>query len=254
MSNPTNAVLERRIAALEGEAASVAMSSGMAAISNTLLNLTRTGDEIVAAGTPHGQTGYLLEKVLPGHGVTTTWVPEPDDPQAFRDAITERTKEIHIEALGNPSIDTIDIEAVAAIAHEHGIPLVVDATFATPYLLRPIEFGADIVCHSAAEYLGGHSTALAGVVTEKGGFGWANGNFPHIEAFLDDEGVGSVGSDDDPRRTLFTRRLRNHYLAELGGRRAPSCFCRDLRRSLCAWSGTRTTRLPWQTSFRPTRR
>ena len=220
MSNPTNAVLERRMAALEGGAASVAMSSGMAAVSNTLLNLTRPGDEIVAAGTVYGGTGYLLAEVLPGHGVTTTWVQDPDDPEAFRGAITERTKAVHIEALGNPSINVIDIEAIAAIAHEHGIPLVVDATLATPYLLRPIEFGADIVCHSATKYLSGHGTTLAGVVTEKGGFDWANGNFPHINAFIDG-GVGSVGSDHDPRRTLFTRRLRHDYMAELGGQLEP---------------------------------
>jgi len=218
-SNPTNAVLERRMAALEGGAASVAMSSGMAAVSTTLLNLTRAGDEIVAA-TVCGGTGHLLAEVLPGHGVTTTWVPDPDDPEAFRGAITERTKAVHIEALGNPSINVIDIEAVAAIAHEHGIPLVVDATLATPYLLRPIEFGADIVCHTATKYLGGHGTTLAGVVTEKGGFDWANGNFPHFVTFID-EGVGSAGSNDDPRRTLFTRRLRYHYLAELGGQLDP---------------------------------
>ena len=212
VSNPTNDVVERRMAALEGGAAAVAMSSGMAAISNTFLSLVQAGDEIASVGTLYGGTGYLFSKVLPGYGVTTNWVEDPDDLDAYRAAITPRTKAVHIECIGNPSINIVDIEAVAAIAHDHGIPLVVDSTFATPYLLRPFDFGADIVCHSATKYLGGHGTTIAGVVVEKGGFDWDNGKFPQIMEYLD------TFADPEPvRRTVFTDRLRYHYLGEFGG-------------------------------------
>ena len=184
-SNPTSEVLEKRIAALEGGSAAVCMSSGMSAISSTLLNLAQAGDEIAAVKTLYGGTTTLLADLLPDYGITTNWVEASDDLDAYAAAITEKTKALHVESLGNPSVNVIDIEAVAAVAHERGVPLIVDDTFATPYLLRPFDFGADIVCHSTTKYISGHGTTIGGVVVEKGGFDWRNGRFPQVERFLD---------------------------------------------------------------------
>jgi O-acetylhomoserine (thiol)-lyase len=185
-SNPTNEVLERRLAALEGGAAAVCFASGMSAISGALLNLAQAGDEIAAVKTLYGGTTTLLADVLPDYGITTNWIEDPGDPAAYASAITTRTKAVYIESLGNPSMNVIDIEAVAAVAHEHGIPLVVDGTFATPYLLRPFDWGADIVCHSSTKYISGHGTTIGGIVVEKGGFDWRNGRFPQFERFLEE--------------------------------------------------------------------
>ena len=218
-SNPTSEVLEKRIAALEGGAAAVCMSSGMSAISNTLLNLAQAGDEIAAVKTLYGGTTTLLADVLPDYGITTNWVEDADDLDAYAAAITEKTKALHIESLGNPSVNVIDIEAVAAVAHERGVPLVVDNTFATPYLLRPFDFGADIVCHSTTKYLSGHGTTIGGIAVEKGGFDWLNGRFPQIERFLA-ENAPHIGASE-LQRTAFTRRLRMRYLTELGGHMSP---------------------------------
>lgn len=209
-SNPTNDVLERRIAALEGGAAAVCMSSGMSAISNTFLNLAQAGDEIAAVKTLYGGTTTLLADVLPDYGVTTTWVEDADDLDAYASAISARTKALYIESLGNPSVNIIDMEAVAAIAHEQGVPLVVDNTFATPYLLRPFDFGADIVCHSSTKYISGHGTTIGGIVVEKGGFDWRNGRFPQFARFLD-ENARFIESSA-LHQTAFTRRLRMRYL------------------------------------------
>ena len=218
-SNPTNEVLEKRIAALEGGAAAVAFSSGMSAISNTFLNLAQAGDEFVAVKTLYGGSTKLLQKVLPQYGITTHWVEDPESPAAYRAAVTRRTKAIYIESLGNPGMNIIDIAAVAAIAHENGIPLIVDNTFATPYLLRPLEFGADIVCHSATKYIGGHGIIIGGLVVEKGGFDWFGGKFPAFEAFFA-ENKGSI-ENASLRQTAFTRRLRMSYLTDLGGHLSP---------------------------------
>jgi OAH/OAS sulfhydrylase len=218
-SNPTNDVLEKRIAALEGGAAALSMSSGMSAISNTFLNLAQSGDEIAAVKTLYGGSTTLLSKVLPPYGITANWVENADDPESFRAAITERTKAVYIESLGNPGMNIIDFEAVAAIAHENGIPLVIDNTFATPYLLRPFEFGADIVCHSSTKYLSGHGTVISGLVVEKGGFDWFNGKFPQFEEFYK-EYTGKI-EEKSLRDTAFTRRLRIRYLTELGGHLSP---------------------------------
>lgn len=219
-SNPTNEVLEKRMAALEGGAAAVCMSSGMCAISNTLLNLAQAGDEIAAVKTLYGGTTTLLEEVLPDYGITTNWIDDPGDLDAYASAITARTKALHIESLGNPSVNVIDIEAVAAIAHERGVPLVVDSTFATPCLLRPFEFGADVVCHSSTKYISGHGTTIGGIVIEKGGFDWRNGRFPQFERFLEEN--ASCIEPKTLRRTAFTRRLRMRYLTELGGHMSPT--------------------------------
>lgn len=219
-SNPTNSVLEKRIAALEGGTAAVAVSSGMNAISSIFLNLAQAGDEIAAVKTLYGGSTNLLSKVLPPYGIKANWIENPDDLDAYRAAITGNTKAIYVESLGNPGMNIIDIEGVAKIAHENGIPLVVDNTFATPYLLRPFEYGADIVCHSATKYIGGHGTTLAGLVVEKGGFDWLNGKFPQFEEFYR-EYTGKI-SEQDLLETAFTRRLRILYLTELGGHLSPT--------------------------------
>lgn len=218
-SNPTNRVLEQRIAQLEGGSAALALGSGMAAISNTLLNLALPGDNIVAVRTLYGGSITLLDSILPTYGITANWVENPDDLDAYRAAITPQSKAIYIEALGNPCINVVDIEAIAELAHEHGIPLVIDATFATPYLLRPFEFGADIICHSSTKYLAGHGTTISGIVVEKGDFNWQNGKFPQFDAFFN-EYEGAIDSDE-LKRTAFTRRLRMVFLTEFGAHLGP---------------------------------
>jgi len=218
-SNPTNDVLEKRIAALEGGSAAVSMASGMAAISNTLLNLAQAGDEIAAVKTLYGGATTLLGKVLPDYGINPSWIDDPDDLDQYRSAINDKTRALYIESLGNPSMNVIDIEAVAAIAHEAGVPLVVDSTFATPYLLRPFDFGADIVCHSATKYISGHGTTIGGIVVERGGFDWRTGRFPQFERFIAEN--SQFTEAETLAHTAFTRRLRMRYLTELGGHMSP---------------------------------
>ena len=177
LTNPTQDVFERRIAALEGGVAALAVASGAAAITYTIQNLARQGDHIVAANNIYGGTKNLFAHTLPEYGITTTFV-DPFDEKAVRAAILENTKAIFIETLGNPHSDITDIEKLAEIAHENKIPLVVDSTFTTPYLLRPIEYGADIVVHSATKFIGGHGTAIGGVIVDSGKFDWeASGKF-----------------------------------------------------------------------------
>ncbi len=180
LTNPTQDIFEQRIAALEGGVAALATASGAAAIAYTIQNLAKAGDHIVAAKTIYGGTYNLLEHTLPDYGITTTFV-EPDDEAAFENAIKENTKALYIETLGNPNSNVIDIEKLANIAHKHKIPLVVDNTFGTPYLIRPIEYGADIVVHSATKFIGGHGTAIGGVIVDSGKFDWeASGKFPAL--------------------------------------------------------------------------
>ncbi len=181
LTNPTNDIFERRIAALENGVAALAVASGAAAISYTFQALARAGEHIVASKTIYGGTYNLLAHTLPlTSGITTTFV-DPDAEDAFEAAITEKTKAIFIETLGNPNSNLIDIEAVAQIAHRHNLPLVVDSTFATPYLVRPLEWGADIVVHSATKFIGGHGTAIGGVIVDGGSFDWkASGRYPWI--------------------------------------------------------------------------
>ncbi len=170
--NPTTDVLEKRIALLEGGKAALAVASGSAAITYSILNVAHSGDEIIAASTLYGGTYNLFANTLPNYGIVTKFV-DPDDIQNFEAAINEKTRAIFIETLGNPGINIIDIEAVAAIAHKHGLPLIVDNTFGTPYLINPIKFGADIVVHSATKYIGGHGTTMGGVIVDGGNFDWA---------------------------------------------------------------------------------
>lgn len=178
--NPTSDVFEKRIAVLEGGVGALATASGSAAITYAILNIAGTGDEIVAAATLYGGTFNLLSTTLPRLGITTTFV-DPDKIENFAAAITEKTKAIFIESIGNPGINIIDIEEVAKVAHKNGIPLIIDNTFGTPYLLKPIEFGADIVVHSATKFIGGHGTSIGGVIVDGGKFDWAqNDKFPEF--------------------------------------------------------------------------
>ena len=180
LGNPTQDVLERRIAALEGGVAALAVASGAAAITYAIQNLAVAGDHIVAANTIYGGTYNLLDHTLPAYGVTTTFV-DPSDLSNFERAIQPNTKAVFIETLGNPNSGIIDIDAVADIAHRHRIPLVIDNTFGTPYLIRPIEHGADIVVHSATKFIGGHGTSLGGIIVDSGRFDWAaSGKFPQL--------------------------------------------------------------------------
>ena len=180
LTNPTEDVFEKRIAALEGGVAALAVASGAAAITYTIENLAQAGDHIVAANNIYGGSYNLLEHTLPQYGITTTFV-DALDLDAFEKAIQENTKTLYVETLGNPNSEVTDIEALAKIAHAHKIPLVVDNTFATPYLVRPIEYGADIVVHSATKFIGGHGTAIGGVIVDSGKFDWeASGKFKSL--------------------------------------------------------------------------
>lgn len=180
LMNPTQSVLETRIAALEGGAATLALASGAAAVNYALQNITRAGDHIISAKTIYGGSYNLLAHTLPLSGITTTFV-DPNDVANFEHAIRPNTKAIFIETLGNPNSNIIDISAVAEIAHRHRIPLIVDNTFGTPYLIRPIEHGADIVVHSATKFIDGHGTSLGGIIVDAGRFDWAeSGKFPQF--------------------------------------------------------------------------
>jgi len=175
--NPTTDVFEKRVAALEGGAAALAVASGSAATTYAIQNVASSGDHIVSASTVYGGTYNLLAHTLTYQGITTTFV-DPDDVANFEKAIQPNTKAIFIESLGNPNGNIIDIDALSEIAHRNGIPLIVDNTFATPYLFRPIEHGADIVVHSATKFFGGHGTSIGGVIVDAGKFDWASGKFP----------------------------------------------------------------------------
>lgn len=169
--NPTTDVFEQRVALLEGGVGALAVASGMAAITYAILNITSAGDEIVSASTLYGGTYNLFSATLPRYGIKTTFV-NPDDPQNFKSAITQKTKALYIETIGNPGINLVDIEAVASIAHDNGIPLIVDNTFGTPYLIKPFDYGADIVVHSATKFIGGHGTSIGGIIVDSGKFDW----------------------------------------------------------------------------------
>ena len=180
LMNPTSDVFEKRIAALEGGAAALATASGSAAISYAIQNIAIAGDHIVSSTNLYGGTHNLFANTLKEQGLDTTFV-DPSDPENFEKAIQPNTKLLYAETLGNPNSDVIDLEAIATIAHKHGIPFIVDSTFATPYLLRPIEHGADVVVHSATKFIGGHGTVMGGVVVDSGKFDWAqNDKFPGL--------------------------------------------------------------------------
>ena len=182
LMNPTSDVFEKRIAALEGGIGALATATGSAAITYAVQNIARSGDHIVSSGAVYGGTYNLFENTLAESGITTTFV-DGSDPQSFERAYRENTKAFYLESLGNPNSDIIDLEAVAEIAHSHGIPVIVDNTFATPYLFRPLEHGADVVVHSATKFIGGHGSVMGGVIVDGGKFDWTqNDKFPGLSS------------------------------------------------------------------------
>ncbi len=219
LTNPTNDIFEKRMAALEGGIAAIGLASGAAAVTYTIMNLAQAGDNIVAAKTLYGGTYNLMAHTLPQYGITTTFV-DADEENAFENAINEKTKAIFIESIGNPNAALIDIEEAAAVAHKHRIPLVVDSTFATPYLLRPIEYGADIVVHSATKFIGGHGTAIGGVIVDSGKFDWeASRKFPGITE--PSPGYHGISFTKAAGPAAFVTRIRAVLLRDTGATLSP---------------------------------
>lgn len=218
MTNPTSAVFEERMAALEGGRAALATASGMAAQMVVLLTLLSHGDEVVSASTLYGGTYSQFDVTFRKMGITTHFV-HPDDPENFRRAITPRTKALYAETIGNPLSNVLDIRAVADIAHEHDLPLIIDNTFATPYLCRPIEHGADLVVHSATKFLGGHGTSIGGVLIESGKFPWDNGRFPMMTE--PSKGYHGVRFYETFGDFAFTMKARVETLRTLGPTLSP---------------------------------
>ncbi len=219
LTNPTQDIFEQRMARLEGGAAALAVASGAAAVTYTIQNLAQNGGHIVAAKNIYGGTYNLLAHTLVDYGVTTTFV-DPLDVSNFERAVQDNTKALYIETLGNPNSEVSDIEAVARIAHAHNIPLVVDSTFATPYLVRPIEYGADIVVHSATKFIGGHGTTIGGVIVDAGKFDWkASGKFPQFtEPNPSYHGISFV---DAAGAAAFVTRIRAILLRDMGATLSP---------------------------------
>jgi O-acetylhomoserine (thiol)-lyase len=220
ISNPTVAVLEERVSALEGGVGAVAVASGQAALHLTIATLMGAGDHIVASTRIYGGSHNMFLHTLPRFGITTTLV-DPRDPAAFDAAITNRTRLVFAETLGNPGLEVLDIRAVADVAHKHGLPLAIDSTFATPYLCRPFEWGADIVTHSATKFLGGHGIAIGGIVVDSGRFDWAaSGKFPTMtEAYAGYHGI-SFAEEFGP--AAFIMRARAEGLRDFGACMSPA--------------------------------
>ncbi|MDW0108483.1 O-acetylhomoserine aminocarboxypropyltransferase/cysteine synthase family protein [Sporosarcina aquimarina] len=213
ITNPTVAVFEERLALLEGGTAAVALSSGMAAVAFSILNIAEAGDEIIAAANLYGGTFNLFATTLPKYGITVKFV-DSTDPENFRSAITEKTKGIFAETIGNPSLQVLDIEKVASIAHDNGVPLLIDNTFASPYGCNPIEFGADVVIHSATKWIGGHGTTIGGVVVDAGKFDWTQGRFPGFTE--PDESYHGLRYGIDTAAAAFATKLRVQGLRDFG--------------------------------------
>lgn len=218
LGNPTNDVFEQRVALLEGGVGAVATASGMAAITYSILNIAGSGDEIVAAATLYGGTYSLFVHTFKNFGIKVNLV-DPDNLDELEKAINEKTKAVYIESIGNPGINIIDIEAVADIAHKNGIPLIVDNTFASPYLLKPIEFGADIVVHSATKFIGGHGTSIGGVVVDSGKFNWDNGKFPGL--IEPDESYHGLKYVETFGNLAYILKVRTALLRDLGAAISP---------------------------------
>lgn len=219
LMNPTTDVFEKRVAALEGGAGALATASGAAAITYAILNIAKAGDHIVAASTLYGGTYNLFEHTFQELGITTTFV-EPDQPENFEAAVKENTKAVYIETLGNPGINIIDIEKVADIAHRNKIPLIVDNTFGTPCLIRPIEFGADIVIHSATKFIGGHGTSLGGVIVDSGKFDWtAGGKFPGLTE--PDQSYHGIRYTESMGNLAYIMKIRVTLLRDTGAALSP---------------------------------
>ena len=219
LTNSTTDAFEQRVAALEGGVAALGVASGAAAITYAILNLAQAGDNVVSAQTIYGGTYNLLEHTLPDYGIHTTFV-NGHDLAAFEAAIDDRTKALYIETIGNPNADLIDVDAVAALAHRHSIPLVVDNTFATPYLFRPIEHGADVVVHSATKFIGGHGSAIGGVIVDGGKFDWEkSGKFPALVE--PNPSYHGVSFTRDVGAAAFVTKIRAILLRDTGATLAP---------------------------------
>ena len=222
INNPTADILEQRLASLEGGIAAVATSSGSAALATTLLTLLKTGDHIVASNSLYGGTFNLFNVTLPRYGITTTFV-DPDDTENFSKAINKNTRVVYIESMGNPKLDILDIESISKIAKKSKLPLIVDNTVATPYLLKPIEYGADIVIHSTTKYITGNGTSIGGVIIDAGNFDWSNGLFheftepsPGYHGLVYHEALGPAA---------FIAKVRIEGLRDLGSAPSPfNCF------------------------------
>jgi len=216
--NPTQDVFEQRVAALEGGVGALATASGQAAITYSILNIARSGDEIVSATSLYGGTYNLFSTTLPKVGINVRFV-DPADPANFERAINDKTKAVYLETIGNPKLDVPDLEAIAGIAHKHGIPLIVDNTFATPYLCRPFEHGADIVVHSATKFIGGHGTSIGGIIVDSGKFNWANGKFPEFTE--PDESYNGVKYVEALGPLAYIIKARVQLLRDIGAALSP---------------------------------
>jgi O-acetylhomoserine (thiol)-lyase len=216
--NPTQNVLEERLTALEGGVGALATSSGQAAIHLALLNIVETGDEIVASSNLYGGTYNLLNVTFKKLGIKVHFV-DPSNPENFKQAINDKTKAVYAETIGNPRIDVLDIEAVAKIAHANELPLIVDNTFPTPYLLRPFEFGADIIVHSATKFIGGHGTSIGGVIVDSGNFNWDNGKYPGLVE--PDESYHGISYVNDVGAAAYITKARVQLLRDLGSAVSP---------------------------------
>lgn len=219
LTNSTVDVFEKRVAALEGGVAALGVASGAAAVTYTVLNLAGAGDNVVSAKTIYGGTYNLFAHTLPQYGITTKFV-DADEKDAFENAIDEKTKALYVETIGNPNATLVDVEELARIAHKHKIPLVVDSTFATPYLVRPFEYGADIVVHSATKFIGGHGTAIGGVIVDGGNFDWeASGKFPSLVE--PNPSYHGVSFTKTAGRAAFVTKIRAVLLRDTGATLAP---------------------------------
>lgn len=221
LGNPTQDILEKRVAAMEGGAAALALASGTSAIFYSIINLCQAGDHLVSSSNLYGGTYTMFKDILPQFGIQVHFV-DPRDPENFRSAITEQTKLVFCETVSNPGLEVSDLEAIAAIAHEQGLPLIVDSTFTTPYLLRPIEHGADIVVHSLTKWLGGHGTGIGGIVVDSGKFDWTSGKFPLMsEPDSSYHGLRYAHDLGDLSPLAFILRMRLVPLRNLGACIAP---------------------------------
>ncbi len=218
ISNPTQEVLEARVAALEGGVGALAVASGHSAIVLSILNIAGAGDQIVSSSTLYGGTYNLFTHTFKKIGIEVDLV-NADDPENFRKAITDKTKALYVETIGNPNINVADLEVIADIAHESGVPLIVDSTFNTPYLLRPIDFGADIVVHSATKYIGGHGTSMGGIIVDAGKFNWDNGKFPGLSE--PDPSYHGINYVKDVGTTAFITKARVQLLRDYGSAISP---------------------------------
>ncbi len=218
INNPTNAILEERLVELEGGIAAVATASGTSAIATALLTLLRAGDHIVASNSLYGGTYNLLNVTLPRHGITTTFV-DPSNPENFKNAVQENTRVFFIESLGNPKLDVLDIEVISKEAKAYKVPLIVDNTVATPYLLNPIEYGANIVIHSLTKYINGNGTALGGIIIDAGTFDWTNGKFPEFTE--PSSGYHGLVYSEALEAAAFIAKVRIEGLRDYGGALSP---------------------------------